>query len=147
MQWRDLETFSFGDSPALADELAALVLEGRKCATCWAANEGLLTEVGQRMVMLDGAGQPRAVIETVELNLRHFDQVDAQFAFDEGEGDRTLEFWRRAHLNYFSRQGQFSENMLLWCERFRVIKVITEADVMPARDYQVLQGGTPASAL
>jgi uncharacterized protein YhfF len=26
--WRELESFSFGDSPALADELAALVLAG-----------------------------------------------------------------------------------------------------------------------
>ena len=41
MQWRDLETFSFGDGPALADELAAVVLDGRKTATCWAAIEGL----------------------------------------------------------------------------------------------------------
>ena len=35
MQWRDLETFSFGDNPVLAAELAALVLDGRKTATCW----------------------------------------------------------------------------------------------------------------
>ena len=75
MSWRELETFSFGDSPALADELAALVLEGRKRATCWAAVDGMLTEVGKRMVMLDGAGRPRAVIETVELKLRHFGEV------------------------------------------------------------------------
>jgi uncharacterized protein YhfF len=45
MSWRDLETFSFGDSPALADELAALVLAGRKRATCWAAVGGMLTEL------------------------------------------------------------------------------------------------------
>ena len=36
----DLETFAFGDSPALADELLALVLAGKKTATCWAASEG-----------------------------------------------------------------------------------------------------------
>ena len=67
MDWRSLETFSFGDGPALADELAALVLEGKKTATCWAASQGLLTQVGKRMIMLDGAGRCRAVIETVEL--------------------------------------------------------------------------------
>jgi uncharacterized protein YhfF len=66
MDWRGLETFSFGDNQDLADELAALVLEGKKIATCWAAVQGLLTEVGKRMVMLNGAGRPRAVIETVE---------------------------------------------------------------------------------
>ena len=45
-------------------------------------------EVGKRMVMLDGAGRPRAVLATIELTLRRFDEVDV--AFDEGEGDRTL---------------------------------------------------------
>ena len=46
-------------------------------------------EVGKRMVMLDGAGRPRAVLTTMELTLRRFDEVDAAF-FDEGEGDQTL---------------------------------------------------------
>ena len=30
MNWRELETFSFGDNPSLADQLLALVLEGKK---------------------------------------------------------------------------------------------------------------------
>src|SRR5690348_11645594 len=109
MGWHDLETFSFGDSPQLADELAALVLDGRKRATCWAASDGKLTEVGKRMVMLDGSGQPCAVLETVELTLRRFGEVGAAFAYDEGEDDRTLASWREAHRAYFSRLGQFAE--------------------------------------
>ena len=115
------ESFSFGDSPAMADELAALVLSGVKTATCWAASEGLLTEVGKQMVMLDGSGQPLAVIETVELTQRRFGDVDAAFAFDEGEGDRSLAWWRNAHRRYFTRKGQFAEDMLLYCERFRIV--------------------------
>lgn len=62
-----LESFSFGDNPALADELAALVLAGIKTATCWAASDGALTRVGKRMVVVSGSGRPLAVIETVEL--------------------------------------------------------------------------------
>ena len=127
MDWRSLETFSFGDGPALADELAALVLAGRKTATCWAASQGLLTHVGKRMVMLDGAGRPRAVIETVELVERRFADVDAAFAHDEGEGDRSLAYWRRAHDTYFSRLGQFAPDMLLWCERFRLLEILDAA--------------------
>jgi uncharacterized protein YhfF len=84
MQWRELETFSFGDGPELADKLAALVLGGRKTATCWAASEGLKgIEIGKFMVVLDGARRPRAVIETMELTQRHFEEVVEQFAFDE----------------------------------------------------------------
>ena len=71
--------------------------------------------------MLDGSGIPRAVLETVELTQRRFGEVDAAFAFDEGEGDRTLASWRRAHRNYFGRRGTFAPDMLLWCERFRVV--------------------------
>jgi uncharacterized protein YhfF len=124
MEWRDLDSFSFGDSPAMADELAALVLAGAKRATCWAAGDGASTEVGKRMVMLDGSGRPRAIVETVELTRRRFSEVDAAFAYDEGEGDRSLAFWRQAHRAYFARQGQFAEDMLLCCERFRVVESV-----------------------
>ena len=124
MDWRTLERFSFGDSAALADELADLVLAGKKHATCWAASEGLLTSVGKRMVMLDGSGVPRAILETVELVQKRFSEVDETFAFDEGEGDRTLAFWRTAHRRYFERRGSFAPDMLLYCERFRVVERI-----------------------
>jgi uncharacterized protein YhfF len=127
MQWRDLETFSFGDNPVLAAELAALVLDGRKTATCWAASDGPITEVGKRMVMLDGAGKPLAVLETVELTQHRFNEMDAAFAYDEGEGDRSLAFWQEAHRTYFTRKGQFAEDMLLYCERFRLIERIAQA--------------------
>ena len=73
MGWCELETFSIGDYPQLADELAKLVLNGRKQATCWAASDGQSTEISKRMLMPDGTGRPRAVLETVELTLRPFD--------------------------------------------------------------------------
>ena len=124
MDWRGLETFSFGDNPALADELAALVLAGKKTATCWAASDGLLTEIGKRTVVLSGSGRPLAVIETVELERRRFGEVDAAFARDEGEGDGSLAHWRDAHRAYFTRLGRFAEDMPLYCERFRVVERI-----------------------
>lgn len=110
----------------MADELGALVLEGKKTATCWPVSQGELTTLGKRMVMLVGSGRPRAVLETVELTKRRFGEVDAAFAYDEGEGDRTLEWWRNAHRNYFGRRGEFSEDMTLYCERFGVIERIDE---------------------
>jgi uncharacterized protein YhfF len=74
------------------------------------------------MVMLDGAGIPRAILETEELIQKRFDEVDATFAFDEGEGDRTLAYWRASHQRYFERRVIFSPDMLLFCERFRLIE-------------------------
>ena len=123
--WQALETFSFGDNPELAQELAWLVVAGLKRATCWSVSEGQQTHIGKRMVMLDGAGTPTAIIETVELTRRRFDEVDATFAHDEGEGDRTLAYWRQAHRSYFQRGKSFAPDMLLWCERFRVVRLLT----------------------
>ncbi len=123
--WQDLPTFSFGDGPALADELAALVLAGLKTATCGHADtDAPEFPVGARSVMLDGTGRPRAVIETIEVTRRLYRDVDAAFAHDEGEGDRTLAYWREAHRAYFSRAGVFAEDMPLWCERFRVVAIL-----------------------
>ena len=129
MTWRDYETFSFGDSPELANELVELVLAGTKRATCWAESQGLLSaEVGKLMVALDGYGVPRAVLRTLELNKRRFDEVDEAFAFDEGEGDCSLRFWRDAHKRYFTRLGRYAPDMMLWCERFEMVERITAAE-------------------
>lgn len=125
-------SFAFGDSPALADELLALVLSGRKTATCGALRDYGGAEpvpvVGRRDVVLDGQGRRAAVIETVEVNRRRFDEVDAEFARDEGEGDLSYEFWREAHEAYFERNGGFSPDMILVCERFRLVDVLDHKD-------------------
>ena len=36
---------------------------------------------------------------------------------------RSLAYWRAAHRNYFGRLGKFSEDMMLMCERFRLVEV------------------------
>lgn len=122
-------TFSFGDGPELADELLALVLAGVKTATCRARRDfapggEALPRVGRRDVVLDGLGRPAAIIETIEVTIRRFDAVDGAFARDEGEGDRSLACWRRGHEVYFARNGGFSLEMELVCERFRLVEVL-----------------------
>jgi uncharacterized protein YhfF len=121
----ELESFSFGDSPDLTDELLELVLAGKKTAACWAASEGdKVVAVGERWIAKDGQGRASAILETVELTRRRFEEVDAAFAHDEGEDGRSLGDWRRAHTNYFTRRGEFSPDMELYCERFRLIEVL-----------------------
>jgi uncharacterized protein YhfF len=118
----------------MADELAGLVLAGTKTATCW-VKAGGPSAVGERGVMLDGAGRPRAILETIEIKERLFDEVDAAFAFDEGEGDRTLAYWRKAHEEFFTRHRCFTPDMPLWCERFRVVAIIKSHEVpAPSED-------------
>jgi len=62
----------------------------------------------------------------VEVTLKPYNEVDASFAYAEGEDERTLEAWRREHWKYFSRVlpriGRVpEETMPLVCQRFRVV--------------------------
>ena len=128
---RTAVTFSFGDSPEMADELLALVLAGIKTATCGALRnfpDGSPDKpvVGRRDVVLDGKGRRAAVIETIEVVIRRFDEVDEAFAHDEGEGFRTLADWREGHQRYFERNGGYAPDMELVCERFRLVEPLGE---------------------
>ena len=66
------------------------------------------------------------MVETTEITVRRYKDVDARFASDEGEGDRSLNYWRKEHWNFFTREGaregyEVSFDMLFECERFRVL--------------------------
>jgi uncharacterized protein YhfF len=126
-------SFAFGDGPALADELLDLVMKGVKTATCSTEDEPNTSAPGERWIVLDGSGRPSCVIETTEVSYRRFGEVDASFAYEEGEGDRSLSYWRAAHRNYFGRLGKFSEDMMLMCERFRLVEILPEVSVSSAR--------------
>jgi uncharacterized protein YhfF len=124
------DVFAFGDSKELADELAALVREGVKTATCsalWSYEEDQkpIPQTGELSIVLDGNGSPVAIIETVEIFLAPFNEVTERFAWEEGEGDRSLTHWRQAHRNFLGRlrfrDRFFDEGMPLVCERFRVV--------------------------
>jgi uncharacterized protein YhfF len=121
----------FGDHPKLADELGQLVASGTKTGTCsalweWEAEGSPIPEVGLISIILNGAGKPICIIETIEVTLRRFNEVDAEFARAEGEGDLSLNYWCTAHKNFFSRVlpkigREFSEDMPLVCERFKLL--------------------------
>jgi uncharacterized protein YhfF len=120
-------SFSFGDSPELADALLALVVAGKKTATCGAlrdygAEGEPMPEIGRRDIVLDGRGRPAAIIETTHLTQHRFDDVPEAFALAEGEGDYAE--WRAGHIAYFTRNGGWSPDLMLVCERFRLIEVL-----------------------
>lgn len=122
------QAWYFGDGEPLATNLLALVRSGQKRATaclklaCDAVPAGAPVLHGYSVVT-DAAGHPGAVIRTTELRWLPFDEVDAAFAFDEGEGDRTLEDWREGHWRFFSAECAhmgvvMSGDLLVGCERF-----------------------------
>lgn len=122
------QAWFFGDGEPMASELLALVLSGQKRATACLELTCLRVPAGAPVpggysVVTDAAGRPGAVIRTTELRWLPFDEVDAAFAWDEGEGDRTLEDWRRGHLAFFSRECaelgvEMRGDLRVGCERF-----------------------------
>ena len=127
------EAWAFGDvnDAELADELGALVLHGEKRATAsliweYEADDEPMPQVGEISIVLDGRNEPLCIIETTELRTLPYNEVDAQFAHDEGEGDRSLEYWRQAHWRFFGRVcermgREVTETMPVLCERFKLI--------------------------
>lgn len=128
---RFYEAFYFGDSEALANELAELVLRGTKRATTaalWAyeAEGQPLPRPGDLSIVTDWGGRPVCVIQTRSVEVVPFDQVSAEFAATEGEGDGSLDFWREAHRAFFGREcaaaGRvFAESMPVVCIDFDVV--------------------------
>jgi len=112
----------WGDGPEMAEELGALIVNGTKTATCsslweWEAEGESPPETGAVTIVLDGGGEPIGIVETAEVTIRKYNEVDADFAHDEGQ---------EAHKTFFSRVlpkigKQFSKDMPLVCERFRLI--------------------------
>ncbi|HEY6966345.1 MAG TPA: ASCH domain-containing protein [Burkholderiales bacterium] len=125
------DVFSFGDSAAIADELAALVVQGRKRATTSLpseySSEGLpLPVAGDVSIVTRSDTEPVAIIEFVDVRLVPFQAVDAAYAAVEGEGDGSLAGWQAAHRSFFRRVcsrlgGRFEEATPVLCQQFRVV--------------------------
>lgn len=122
--------WSFGATDAQADELLALVLTGAKTATAGAlwdyeAEGEALPSRGALAIVVDGSGRPRALIETTSVEIVPFDEVSAEHARLEGEGDLSLEHWREVHERFFTQNAThdrgFARDMPVVLERFRVL--------------------------
>jgi uncharacterized protein YhfF len=96
----------WGDDPEMADELGALIAQEVKTATCsalweWEVEGNPIPEVGYITIVLDGRDEPLGIVETIEISIRKYNEVDADFAREEGEGDLSLDYWRKAHKKLF----------------------------------------------
>ena len=117
--------WGFGDDgkPDLMTKLGLLVRDGPKRATTGREDDfdeaEPIPSPGDHSIILDGDGHPLCIIRTTSVEIRPFGQVDAQFAWDEGEGDRSLEDWRRGHIWYFASVGTpIDDSTRLVLERF-----------------------------
>lgn len=111
-----------------ADLLASLVLSGQKTAT---ASAHLLYEIenaplpksGEYNIVLNSRDEPVCIIQTTRVYVTPFNEVTEVHAYKEGEGDKSLSFWRDGHRAFFTKclsevNRQFEEQMDVVCEEF-----------------------------
>lgn len=77
-------------------------------------------------IILDKQDHAVCIIQTTEVTIIPFDQVNDEHAYLEGEGDRTLDYWRKIHADFFTQEmenmgQQFHKDMLVVCEKFKVV--------------------------
>ncbi|HBM3613858.1 TPA: ASCH domain-containing protein [Listeria innocua] len=125
------EAWAFGNSPSMSDELGKLVMNGIKTGTSslfyW-YDQGLepMPSVGSHVVLLDGEEEAMGIIKLIGVKIMPFNEVPETFAYLEGEGDRSLEYWRKVHTSFFTNECDelgipFEEDALVVCEEFEVV--------------------------
>lgn len=123
------EAWPFGGS---GDELADLVLAGDKRATTslyelYEFENEKIPCVGDYSIILDGSDHAVCIIRDIDVEIMPFCCVDEEYAFTEGEGDKSLDYWRREHEKFFSQElmeetgREFKPDAKVVCETFEVV--------------------------
>lgn len=131
----NVSAWMFGEA---VDELAQAVIEGRKTATCSAhvlyelENEPIPV-VDEYSIILNSLNEPVAIIKTVDVSITPMNEVTEEFALAEGDG--SYRNWKEIHERYFKRELEkvgleFTEDLLLVCERFELVDVKQKAERM-----------------
>ena len=121
----EYEAWPFGDDP---DTLANLVLKGIKTGTAsgypfYILEGEPLPKEGGYNVILDSQGNAVCITRTTKVYVTPFRSVTSDHAWKEGEGNRSLDYWRKVHESFFIKEmesiGQtFDWNMDVVCEEF-----------------------------
>ncbi len=125
------DAWAFCGGGEVGDRLAGLVMKGIKTATASAyisyqtENEDIPKAGSYSVILLDN-NEAVCIIQTTDVSLVPFNQVSAEHAYLEGEGDRDLAYWRRVHKAAFTPDYQeagkeFDENGLVVLERFQIV--------------------------
>ncbi|MEV0323095.1 ASCH domain-containing protein [Streptomyces sp. NPDC050658] len=123
-----MRALELGAAGAIRDRLNSLVLAGRKSATTGLLGEYVeetegLEFVGERLALLDNAGQAIATVEITGVEIRTFGEVTWEHAAAEGEGDASLEEWQVGHQRFWEHVGTPVEpHTPLVCLAFQLVE-------------------------
>ena len=123
--------WQFMDGGRGCDRLASLVRANIKTATSsllatFELDGEKVPEVGDYSIVLDSEEEHLFIIKDTKVEIKKFSEVDSEFAYKEGEGDQSLDYWRRVHREYFTKvcesyDLEFSEDMDVVCEEFEIV--------------------------
>ena len=124
----EIDAWAFG---ALAVVLADLVLRGAKTATAsiydlYQINDEPIPQAGSFDVILDSQDRAVCIVEITKVSVLPFNQVSADHACKEGEGDKSLAYWQQVHQAFFTEclaeAGlEFSQESGVVLEEFRKV--------------------------
>jgi uncharacterized protein YhfF len=106
---------SIGSALESANEGVVLILNGTKTLTSspfWDYPDGRIPFVGALGVLLDGLQTPRGIVETTQVEIMPFGAITEDMARAYGEGERTVEWWRRV-MGAFYRASAARHNAIL----------------------------------
>lgn len=125
------QSFYFCDNKEDADECAELVIKKIKQATSpsvwwFEINNENFPKVGDIAIVTNWNGEPKAIIKTTKVEIVKFKDITAEYAYTEGEGDKSLEYWKKVHWDYYKKEmeefGEYpNEGMEIVCEYFATI--------------------------
>ncbi|WP_298474688.1 ASCH domain-containing protein [uncultured Maribacter sp.] len=121
----------FCDNEKDANTCAKLVTSGIKKATTDSLigiqnrNEKL-PKIGDFTVITNWEGEAQCIVETTKVTLRPFFSIDEAYASKEGEGDKSLDYWKKVHWDYYTREFEDfnrkpSESMIVVCHEFELV--------------------------
>ena len=89
-----------------ADELLQLYLSGKKTAASsllrdYHKSGDPVPAEGYYWIILDSKEDPKCIVRTVRVEMFPFENVPYRVAKAEGEGDGSIEFWRKSHGEFF----------------------------------------------
>ncbi|MBO0460461.1 ASCH domain-containing protein [Enterococcus sp. DIV1298c] len=118
------EILAFGNTKEHADELADLVLAGKKTGTSsgyelYQIDNEPLPKVGDYSVVVNGSDVPMGIIQTVEVAIVPWKEITEEQAATEGEGDLSLAYWQKGHYKYF--KPYYEEHGLLLNEETKIV--------------------------
>lgn len=103
------KTGFFGDNEKDTNTLAHLVMRGVKKATSHSLlglqyrNEPL-PKIGDFLVVTNWAAEAQCIVRTTGVELIPYFNITEAHATLEGEGDKSLAYWKQVHWAYYTRE-------------------------------------------